>query len=144
MPFKDDLARAQHWEYLAAKCLCFERGYFIRLTRGRTHDIEYQVHKTVEVKADFMSEQTGNIYIETFNSKQGVKSGLDASSADMWCYCIPHMKALFLFDRVAMLAYIDENIADLRQVWGGDENSSGYLLPITELERLDFVSKIVM
>jgi hypothetical protein len=144
MPFKEDLAEAQIWEYKAARTLGLIEGYLIRMTTGLKHDIELLVPHLVEVKTDFKSEQTGNIYIETFNRKQGVASGLHASTADLWVYCIPHLNCLFKFERVSMVAYINENYADLHQVPGGDANSVGYLLPIIELEKLEFVTKITM
>jgi hypothetical protein len=143
MPFKEDLATGQYWEDKVARTLS-RLGWFFRISDTRDSDILAQVPKTLEVKTDFRAEQTGNIYIETFNSKQGKESGLDTSTADLWVYCIPHLMTLFLFARVDMKTYIGDNLGDLRQVPGGDENSVGYLLPIIELEKLDFVTKIVM
>ena len=143
MPFKEDLATGQYWEDKVARTLS-RLGWFFRISDTRDSDILAQVPKTLEVKTDIRAQGTGNIYIETFNSKQGKESGLDASAADLWVYCIPHLMTLFLFARVDMKAYIDENIVDLRQVPGGDDNSVGYLIPITELEGLEFVTKIVM
>ena len=142
MPFIEDLARGEYWEYVAAQAVGRKLGYLIRISDGKKYDVQILVPKTTEVKTDFRSEETGNIYIETFNPRQGGQSGINISSADLWIYCLPHVNALFLFERIAMLAYINENASTLRQVRGGDNNSAGCLIPITTLEKLDFVTKI--
>lgn len=44
---------------------------------------------TVEVKYDYMSAKTGNLCIETWNTKQDKPSGLSATKAKIWAVCIP-------------------------------------------------------
>jgi hypothetical protein len=95
-----------------------------------------------EVKTDHKSAQTGNIYIETQNTRLRADSGLMLDGVEAWIICVPHLGALFLCRWSDLLSYISLPETDLRQVNGGDDNSHGYLIPIDRFEKLPFVRKI--
>lgn len=51
---------------------------------------EYKdVKFTCEVKFDVMSEKTGNVAIEVFNSKSNKPSGIFSTKADLWIHVLP-------------------------------------------------------
>jgi hypothetical protein len=43
---------------------------------------------TIEIKFDWLSQKTGNLAIEYFNSAKGEKSGIDGTKADIWIHII--------------------------------------------------------
>lgn len=47
------------------------------------------VNFTCEVKFDVMSEKTGNVAIEVFNSKSNKPSGIFGTKADIWIHVLP-------------------------------------------------------
>lgn len=140
-PFGQTLSDGELWEYRAARAVSRKLGYTFRISGERSADLVFFVPQRAEVKTDHKAEQTGNVYIETRNTRQGVDSGLASEGADLWIQCIPHLGAIYLCRRSELLAYLAMS-SDLRQVDGGDDNSHGYLIPIDQFEKLPFIQKI--
>lgn len=63
---------------------------------------------TVQVKTDVRAGDTGNVFIE-IESVRGVKtSGIATSAADVVAYYLPHIPAVWLFDRATLWSYANE------------------------------------
>lgn len=87
-------ARANTWQQakqlgdaaeLAIANYFAERGYTVSKTIGRAdHDLE--ISKLLEIKADHLAEQTGNVAVETQHN--GRPSGLYATSAQLWIIAV--------------------------------------------------------
>ena len=77
---------------------------------------------TLEVKEDFLWEETGKVALE-YHSR-GKDSGLRTSKADLWCYVIGEDLYFSLLSRLKQA--IEENIY-LRRI-GGDNNTSLLIL----------------
>lgn len=84
---------------------------------------------TVEVKSDYMAEQTGNLAIEYYNSKKGNPSGLHATKADIWVHCIKDGSNLTVWGTsVRTLKAFTESEKPIKTVeFGGDNNASLWL-----------------
>lgn len=68
-------------------------GFFCEKVLPQTIDYDLRLdlfgdEKFIEVKNDIMANRTGNIAIETFNTKQNKASGITATKADFWCYVL--------------------------------------------------------
>jgi hypothetical protein len=92
----------------------------------------------VEVKADYMSERTGNLYFEVYNNYRQEQSGLAATRADRYAHFIPHLGSILVYDPKGMLFWLDmallQNRHDVKRIRGGDYgNSTGYIVPIGEI-----------
>lgn len=77
MSFNNDLKRGKHGEYLLAAAL-EKKGHTVQIVSSdvyyQYHDIDLLLtnksgqHTTVEVKNDFRSEDTGNVFVEFQNN----------------------------------------------------------------------------
>lgn len=91
--------------------------------------------KTVEVKFDKMSEDSGNLAFETSN---GVKTtGVFASTADEIWYIAPTKKTfkIFKFNRTSLISWL-KSTPLVRAVNGGDKKKFAILLvKISDIEK---------
>lgn len=119
-------------------------GFLSPTNEGKDSHKDLVIYRpvSVEVKCDYKAEETGNIYLETFNSYRKENSGLTATRADWWAHYIPSLSVAFVFRPKRMLS-------ELRHQWGGnlvercgDNNSDGYLLPLGDVRELPFVHSI--
>lgn len=91
--------------------------------------------KKIEVKTDFMAQETGNVAIE-FQSR-GKPSGIAVTQADYYAYCLP----LANFQNIIIFLEINELKRMAREYWSkgnikkmGDENTSvSVLIPLNKL-----------
>lgn len=142
--FYDDLERGKRGEKLVYDALT-ARGSIVTDLRddeeARFNDIDFLLEKdgqttTLEVKTDFRSEETGNLFIEYENSnnKRHKYKG-------WYCYC----KAQYLcfVQETARKAYIvlfDELKQTLKKNTfrtANSKNAVGFLFPLTRLAQLE-------
>lgn len=91
--------------------------------------------KKIEVKTDFMAQETGNVAIE-FQSR-GKPSGIAVTQADYYAYCLPRAN----FQNIIIFMEINELKRIAREYWSkgnikkmGDENTSvSVLIPLHKL-----------
>jgi hypothetical protein len=92
-------------------------------------------HSTIEVKTDFGTLKTGNVFVEY--SSRGKASGISRTKAQYYAFVLTNdiiviVPTQYLKDKCR--PYLNTN----RDVTGGDsETSKGVLLPIVDLFKLD-------
>lgn len=92
-------------------------------------------NKKIEVKTDFMAQETGNIALEY--ESRGKPSGIAVTEADFYAYCLP----LANFQNIIIFMEINELKRLAREYWSkgnikkmGDENTSvSVLIPLNKL-----------
>ena len=87
-----------------------------------------EVDKTIEVKSDRRTKETGNLFIEY--ESRGKPSGISTTKADVWFYYIEptDFKQLIMIRTDVLKKLIKDN--KFQKVKGGDNNTSwGYLIP---------------
>lgn len=92
-------------------------------------------NKKIEVKTDFMAQETGNIALEY--ESRGKPSGISVTEADFYAYCLP----LANFQNIIIFMEINELKRLAREYWSkgnikkmGDENTSvSVLIPLNKL-----------
>ena len=87
-----------------------------------------EVDKTIEVKSDRRTKETGNLFIEC--ESRGKPSGISTTKADVWLYYIEpkDFKQVKIVRTDVLKKLIKDN--KFRKVKGGDNNTSwGYLIP---------------
>lgn len=85
----------------------------------------------LEVKTDFGTEKTGNVFVE-YHSR-GKPSGISTTQADNWAFVIS-MTQFIIIDTTHLKEIARRYIGTSRDVLGGDENTSkGVLIPVEEL-----------
>lgn len=92
-------------------------------------------NKKIEVKTDFLAQETGNIALEY--ESRGKPSGISTTEADFYAYCLPraNCKDIIIFLEINELKRI------AREYWSkgnikkmGDENTSvSVLIPLKKL-----------
>lgn len=112
----------------------FNNDYRHDLAVGQVYErqlAEILESQTVEVKRDFGSQRTGNIFVEYFS--RGKPSGLATTQADYYCYVISeNLYILMPTERLKQLCR--PYYGTKRDVRGGDSNTSkGILLPVNKL-----------
>ncbi len=92
---------------------------------------------SVEVKWDKRADETGNLYFEVENTRQGRPSGIMATTADYWCHVIGEAGAEALLVPVARLrSFLQEGNFRCRPTRGEDSNSRGMIVPREALAQL--------
>lgn len=87
------------------------------------------LNKTIEVKTDFGTQKTGNLFVE-YHSR-GKPSGIATSEADYWCFIISNHQLVII--ETERLKEICREHWD-RRVKGGDSNTSlGVLVPVISI-----------
>lgn len=138
--FFDDLADGKRGENLIIKALAAKGHTITNLTANRQaayNDIDIQVTKnnqstTLEIKNDIRSEQTGNLFIETYNTTNA------AHNYKGWFYFCQAEHIAFLQEQ-SRIAHI-VSMADLRELIAANtyrcarsNNAAGYLVPVAAL-----------
>ena len=88
-------------------------------------------NKTIEVKTDYISGRTKNIFIEY--SSRGKDSGISITKSDWYAFIISNYNIIVIkTDKLKDLCR--KRLGTSRDVKGGDNNTSkGILLPLNEL-----------
>lgn len=87
--------------------------------------------KRVEVKTDFVAENTGNVFIE-YESRNN-PSGIATSDAEWYAFVLG-TNNIIMIETEALKTKARKYIKTSRDVVGGDNNTSrGILLPLKEL-----------
>src|SRR6266568_4415716 len=142
--FLNDLAAGQAGEKLVGKIIQkLDKANEIIYSNSKEYDFElrFKDGKKIfyEVKTDFMSFKTGNIFFEY--SCNGLISGLACTSADKYAILLLHLREIFVFEPEIMWNYLRCN--NYRRVNGGDNFSvMGYIVPIIIVRELPFVKVI--
>jgi hypothetical protein len=76
----------------------------------------------VEVKTDAMSEKTGNIAVETFNTKLCKPSGITSTTAQFWCYCFLNGQ-IWIAKVTTLRSFLGETKPFREIPSGGDDNA---------------------
>ena len=97
-----------------------------------------EIDSCVEVKNDLQAKETGNIFIEI--SWRGEPSGLMATRAEYWAYCINDKCIWVIPKRIKDL--IIETGMELRTFVPKNESGivQGYLIPIDVVERYSCIT----
>ncbi len=123
------------------------RGYLDPRDAGSAYDCTVLVPRTYELQYDKKSQETGNLYFETRNTRQQRPAGLTATRADCWAYYLPSQRCIALFAPGLMLAFLEAqleaNTPGVRQTLphGGDQNSQGIVAPIALILAQPFVEQ---
>lgn len=149
--FKKDLDRGKLGEN-CVKTLLENCGFECEVAKGRNsaYDIEVRLKKfktTIEVKYDYYSQISGNMFFETFNPKLNKPSGVYSSEAILFCYVLPDdVHRLMYVVKTDLLKNFLKNESPLRLLTkAGDGNSSGAIYKIETalkvFKRLDNLEK---
>lgn len=92
-------------------------------------------NKKIEVKTDFLAQETGNIALEY--ESRGKPSGIAVTESDYYAYCLPRAN----FQNIIIFLEINELKRMAREYWSkgnikkmGDENTSvSVLIPLNKL-----------
>lgn len=80
---------------------------------------------TVEVKTDFYEAKSGNIAIETHNTKLEKPSGINSTQADLWCHVL--QSSIWIANSHNLREFV-HNVAPCRLIsCGGDDNAQLFL-----------------
>jgi hypothetical protein len=87
--------------------------------------------KKIEVKRDFMTQKTGNVFIEY--SSRGKASGISTTEAEYYCLVVSDDTYILISTKKLKekcRPYLNTN----KDILGGDENTSkGIVLPLIDL-----------
>ena len=103
---------------------------------------------TCEIKYDIMSEKTGNLAIEYWNSRQNKASGISATTSELWIQCIRDGGNIVVFaTRTKKLKeWMERNPPKRTILNAGDKNANLYLYDLdlilnSVFTRMDNVTK---
>lgn len=108
----------------------------LKIGQLKEHEIsQIFSNKKIEVKTDFLAQETGNIALEY--ESRGKPSGISVTEADFYAYCLP----LANFQNIIIFMEINELKRLAREYWSkgnikkmGDENTSvSVLIPLNKL-----------
>lgn len=93
----------------------------------------YRIPFRVEVKFDVMASKTGNLAVEYYNTSLCCPSGIEATTADLWCVVLHQPMRAYLATVPDLKAY-----CSLVRPWrdiacGGDGNAAMWLYPAHEI-----------
>ena len=125
-------------EWLASKM----DGLLAPKTKGRDSKKDITVYRPVhyELKCDYAADKTGNVFFEVFNPYRNEPSGLNATKANWWIHYIPSKAFCLMFQPKRMLRHLEENCSASFVSRVGDKNSDGYIIPISDVLSLSFVT----
>jgi len=134
--FKRDLDRGKLGEN-CVKTFLENCGFECEVVKGKNtaYDMTVSLKKfktTIEVKYDYYSQISGNMFFETFNPKLNKPSGIYSSEANIFCYVLPDdMHRLMYVAKTTLLKDFLQNETPLRLLTKvGDGNSSGAIYKI--------------
>jgi phage N-6-adenine-methyltransferase len=148
--------RAQSIEYVLGNFLAdADQGVWVGKQAHELWDgmllIPQTIRQRVEIKADWQAARTGNIYLETCNTRWEKPSGLTATHADLWVH-YPHgyqedgKACVLVFAPQDMLQHLERHATLAPATYRltararGDQNSQGYVVPLTIITHLPFVT----
>ncbi len=127
MGFKKDLSLGKKAEMIVQQL--FNKHKVLQCTKSTTKDYDLDLgHQLnnfkVEIKFDLMSQRTGNIAIEYWNSKSNKPSGILATNSDFYVFVLPDGEeySVWLTKTKTLVDYFTHN-SGIRDVHGGDNNS---------------------
>lgn len=98
---------------------------------------------TCEVKFDVMSEKTGNVAIEIFNSKSNKPSGIFVTKADIWIHILPDDSNLAIcICSVKKIKEYSKKEQPLRIIKGAGDNNADIMLYTVENTMENLFSRI--
>ncbi len=97
---------------------------------------------SVEVKWDKRAGETGNLYFELENTRQGKPSGVAATQADVWCHVLGQGDEALLVPVDALRSFLEKGHFERRRTRGRDSNSRGMIVPRKALSKLPQASWI--
>jgi len=131
MPFKADLEMGEHYQRKVLELIEYDdcgmsKGCYKPYDLWIVYDGE---RTTIEVKADRMTQRTGNMVIEY--ECNGTSSGITSSTADYWVYFIHNTGIYFIIPSSEIRRLIAEKVYT-RIIKGGDGlRSSMYVFPMS-------------
>jgi hypothetical protein len=134
MPFKADLELGESYQRKLLELIAYDR---CGMSKGcfKPYDvwIEYNDERTTfEVKADRMTERTGNIVIEY--ECNGKPSGITATKADFWAYFIHNTGVYYMIHTDDIKRLIEEK-KYTKTIRGGDGwRACMYVFPVSVFE----------
>lgn len=92
-----------------------------------------------ELKSDFASKKTENVFFETWNCYRDEPSGLTTTRADRWIHHIPHSGELFIFEPSPLFAWLckKDPSSKLWKTGAGDNNSDGVIVPVRTVREIN-------
>jgi hypothetical protein len=115
------------------------RGFLDPRDAGSLYDCTILVPTTFEIKYDKRSQDTGNLYFETRNTRQNIPSGIMTTRADWWAHYLPTQRCIAVYPPATMrdwlTAQMEAGVTWVRQTrpGGGDQNSQGIVAPIVRV-----------
>jgi hypothetical protein len=108
--------------------------------RDSAKDFVIWVPVKYEVKCDKKSKTSRNIFMETWNPLLKKASGLTATKSDWWLMYTPGDGVIYRFKPSIMLKWLTEKSGISIYKNAGDMNSDGYIVPLSTLSKLPFVT----
>lgn len=99
-------------------------------------NMETEVVTTIEVKWDYCLHKTGNLFIETINSRsKGGNGWFNFCEAKLLAYGDAINKIFYFIDVAALKDYIEKNKNNLKTGYVAD-GAAGYLVPLDSINKL--------
>ena len=136
--FNNDFTRGSIGERMMYDYL-LSNGYTVDdwrdVDEARAKDIDFHVRRnsfdaTLEVKTEFMSEKTGNLFIEYFNNgNRNCKGWFNYIEAQFIAFIQPSFRKCHIIPVSELVELVQKN--NLREVGNRSENAAGWLLPLS-------------
>lgn len=113
------------------------------------YDLVCNVNKhpfTCEVKFDIMASKTGNIAVETWNSKKNTPSGINITKADIWIFVlVEEGYQAWAISVKNFKKWLENNKPKKIITHGGDKNATLSIFPkdkiLPEFKRIDLLTE---
>ncbi len=131
--------RDGHYNELRVALHLMLRGCLVRIgfSDGR-YDIEARTPRGrtwhVEVKWDKRAAESGRLYFEVENTRQGKPSGIMATSADLWCHVLGEGDQALMAQVPRLREFLERGGFRSVRTGGADSNSRGLLVPRENLD----------
>lgn len=147
-PVEKNIIQEKATELLIAEYIAREKGGFIlpRINgRCKTHDVTIYLPHRYEIKHDKIAPGSKNMFFEVRNCKLMEPSGLVATKAELWYHFVPPDR-LYWYNPVVMLQHLQDMAGENNFYYkfkphSGDDNSDGYTVPITIIEKQTWVGR---
>ena len=119
----------------ARKSSNYNKDFDLNLAEGLSGESELStILETVEVKTDFLTNETGNVAVEY--ESRGEPSGISTTKAKYWAFKLVNMGVIVLIETSKLKAicrqyYVEH--PDSAVVGGDDDTSMLILLPVGQL-----------
>lgn len=145
MTTAENIARQESVEYALANWFAEKKqALLMPKPQGlcKEHDFQLYFQASIEIKCDERCGTTGNLFFETCNCRLDEPSGLRATTAAYWLHYIPHVGVVLIYSPKKMASYLPGSGFEFKKGCG-DNNSNGYVAPLSEVRTLPFVEESI-